>query len=304
MPAVPPHLEQRWLPVDDSQRDQLVALLEEEGYAVDGSTSGLADHVEGRLDAIRRDVVPWLDDSVGLEGATVLEIGCGTGSSTVAIAEQGARVVGIDLRPDRVEIARARCAAHGLDADLQVANAVDLPTMYADLDADLVVFSAVLEHMTLDERLETMAGSWRMLRPGASWCVMDTPNRLWVYDGHTAHLPFFHWLPDDLAVRYAARSARAEVAALGPEPTPEAVEQLARQGRGVSYHEFDISVGPVGDLEVVSTLTGYRDRRSRARRTLRRMRPDRRVERVLRGVGPPLHPGFYEQGLNLVLRKR
>src|SRR5215831_3740692 len=56
----------------------------------------LTDHLYARLESDRSDVIPWLDASRCLLGATVLEIGCGTGSSTVALAEQGARVTAID----------------------------------------------------------------------------------------------------------------------------------------------------------------------------------------------------------------
>src|SRR5712692_3228494 len=55
------------------------------------------DHLEGRLASDRKTIIPWLDDIQALQGAAILEVGCGTGSSTVAMAEQGADVVGIDI---------------------------------------------------------------------------------------------------------------------------------------------------------------------------------------------------------------
>jgi ubiquinone/menaquinone biosynthesis C-methylase UbiE len=56
-------------------------------------------------------------------GARVLEIGCGTGSGLVALAERGAQVVGLDLDESSLEVARRRCSMHGVVADLHVANA-------------------------------------------------------------------------------------------------------------------------------------------------------------------------------------
>lgn len=303
-PPTPAGLRDKWRTIDPAGRERLVAALTEHGYATDGSDTGLADHLDGRLTAFREDVIPWLDDARPLDGATVLEIGCGTGSSTVALAEQGARVIGIDIMPDRVEIAGLRCAAYGVDAELHLANVVDMPAEIASREVDLVVFFAALEHMTLDERLQAMTETWERIGPGQCWCVADTPNRLWVRDGHTAHLPFFHWLPDELAIRYAGRSPRPEVAELGPEVTADEVERLARHGRGVSYHEFELTMGDANVFDVVTSLTEYRNRRSRTRRALRQLSSARRAERVLRQAGPPLHDGFYEEGLNLVLRKR
>ncbi|MGI8999348.1 MAG: class I SAM-dependent methyltransferase [Candidatus Limnocylindria bacterium] len=47
---------------------------------------------------------------------TVLEIGCGTGGVSVALAEMGARHVrGVDLSPTSVEVARRRAAAIGVE---------------------------------------------------------------------------------------------------------------------------------------------------------------------------------------------
>ena len=47
----------------------------------------LRAHVRERLESDRRLVVPWLDDAKPLHGQQILEIGCGTGSSTIALAE-------------------------------------------------------------------------------------------------------------------------------------------------------------------------------------------------------------------------
>ena len=44
-----------------------------------------------RLVCDRMEVVPWLDATRSLRGVDILEIGCGTGVSTLALCEQGAR---------------------------------------------------------------------------------------------------------------------------------------------------------------------------------------------------------------------
>ncbi len=48
-------------------------------------------------------------DAMGpLDGLRVLDLGCGAGSTTLALAERGARVTGIDISPDLIATARGR----------------------------------------------------------------------------------------------------------------------------------------------------------------------------------------------------
>lgn len=55
-----------------------------------------------------------------------LEIGCGTGTNSVWLAEQGLEVNGIDLAPLAVERAQERARAAGVKADFLVADVLQL----------------------------------------------------------------------------------------------------------------------------------------------------------------------------------
>jgi magnesium-protoporphyrin O-methyltransferase len=59
----------------------------------------------GRED-MRRTLLGWLPED--LQGARVLDAGCGTGALSVAAARRGANVVAIDLSPTLIELARER----------------------------------------------------------------------------------------------------------------------------------------------------------------------------------------------------
>lgn len=74
----------------------------------------LKDHLQARLENFRRYVVPWLAAHTPLAGRRVLEVGSGTGSFTVALAEQGALVTAVDVAEGSLEVARQRCAAYGV----------------------------------------------------------------------------------------------------------------------------------------------------------------------------------------------
>jgi len=59
--------------------------------------------------------IDFLVDALGLDAPTrVLDAGCGPGRHSLALARRGVDVVGVDLSPDFVELARAAAAAEGL----------------------------------------------------------------------------------------------------------------------------------------------------------------------------------------------
>ena len=275
----------------------------------------LAMHVSIRTDGFRRTVIPWLNDARPLAGARVLEIGCGTGASTVALAEQGAEVTAVDLDEPSLCVADDRLGVYGRRVELQLLNATEVSERFSDRRFDFIVFLATIEHMLHDERIQAMRSTWEMLAPGGLWALADTPNRLWCVDSHTSWLPFFHWLPDELALassRYSMRqpfassygSAMPDAAAPGAA-ADSAMESFLRHGRGVSYHEFALAMGDVEALDVVSSLPIWLRERSplHVREFARWIKTDGEFSRILSRVGPPIHPGFYEPNLELIIRK-
>jgi S-adenosylmethionine-dependent methyltransferase len=259
------------------------------------------DHLQLRLSLDRRRVVPWLNTLSPLEKSRVVEIGCGTGASTVAIAEQGARVVGYDLDAGSLIAARDRCAAYNVAADLREGNAAKLPAEVIR-DSDIAVFFASIEHMTLDERLAALSDTWRRLPSGSWMVVIETPNRLWWFDNHTSFLPFYLWLPDDLAVHYAKYSQRRpfnqEVAS---PPTDAMLLLLSRIGRSTSFHEFQLALGDLSGLEIRSLGKWLRQNPVEwAKWAIY----ERDFQRTLSRRGPPgIAPAFYEPWLDLAIRK-
>lgn len=59
--------------------------------------------------------------------ARVLDVGCGTGSLAVLLAEHGYDVVGVDLSPAMVEQASRKAQVHGVEVDHRVGDAADPP---------------------------------------------------------------------------------------------------------------------------------------------------------------------------------
>jgi SAM-dependent methyltransferase len=309
-PSTPKHIAANFRELDARGVSGIEAALRQRYYAGDdrylASSEGrkdLRDHVLGRLNNFRRTVIPWLDDARPLDGAHILEIGCGTGSSTVALAEQKAIVTSVDVNEAHMSVARERCDMYGLRSDLHCISATQVHEAFADRQFDIVVFTASLEHMFHQERIDAMIGTWGMLRKNDIWCVVDAPNRLWFYDDHTSWLPFFHWLPDDLAFAYSRFSPRPSLSSQFLDPSDESRNDFLRKGRGVSFHEFELALGGLQNVDIVSSLSGFLRSRNLVRRLTWRITESGRYESFLRSVRPGLDSGFFHQSLDLIIRK-
>jgi arsenite methyltransferase len=110
-----------------------------------------------------------------LEGAHVLDVGCGTGRLARWIAEQtgpSGGVVGVDPLPERVAIARAGAPR----VRFEVGRAEDL-SAFASETFDVVCMSAVLHWVT--DKGRALGEVRRVLKPGGRAGVTTTPSELW-----------------------------------------------------------------------------------------------------------------------------
>lgn len=255
-----------------------------------------------RLTRFRIEVIPWLDTTHCLEGCLVLEVGSGPGASTFALAEQGAFVTGIDLDREKLALGTKLLTEAGLHASLRCINAERMPESESSTGWDHVIFWACLEHMTIGERLSALRRGWDLLRKGGLLSVVETPNRLWPYDSHTSMLPFFSWLPDELAFSYAGFSPRAGFADVFADPAVE-MEGFVRRGRGVSYHEFDVAIGDHKQLILRSCLQLERRRRNIMRRVGWMMSGAGWTERDLHRYSPRSDRAWFQPFLYITLEK-
>jgi SAM-dependent methyltransferase len=105
-------------------------------------------------------------------GASAIDVGCGSGWTTLFLAEAGLDVLGFDLVPANIELARERAARWGSTARFEVADMDSLPD---GPPADLaLVFDAL--HHTRAQRA-TLEGIHRRLKPGG-WLVLAEPTWL------------------------------------------------------------------------------------------------------------------------------
>lgn len=271
--------------------------------ATDAGQRAARAEIHERHHWFRQRYVPWLQSVLPLEGARVLEIGAGNGSSTVALAEAGAIVDAVDISPSGQPVLVARAELMGVrgQIDLFTVNAKDITEVFGSRRYDLIAYMACLEHMTTDERLTTLRGAWSMLEAGDVLAIADTPNRLWYFDEHTSDENYFHWLPDEVAIAYAGRAPREGLAArlVGPD----AQLRLARLGRGVSHHDLTIALDEDAANFYVSGEWEFRRERDPGYAAWWAETLQGRYHALLREISPELPSGFLESELAFCLRK-
>jgi ubiquinone/menaquinone biosynthesis C-methylase UbiE len=102
-------------------------------------------------------------------GATVVDVGCGTGTLAIALAASGAEVIGVDGDPEVLALARAKPGAQAVRWREGVATALALP----GASADRVVMSLLLHHLEPASRRTALAEALRVLRPHGRLHVAD-----------------------------------------------------------------------------------------------------------------------------------
>jgi 2-polyprenyl-3-methyl-5-hydroxy-6-metoxy-1,4-benzoquinol methylase len=101
-------------------------------------------------------------------GLRVLDLGCGAGEFTFALARAGAKVIGVDVAEAALRRARARDAS----LDLRL-TPVDGPLPLADNSFELVWASEVIEHVA--DTAPWLSEIRRVLVPGGV-LLLTTPN--------------------------------------------------------------------------------------------------------------------------------
>jgi len=139
-----------------------------------------------------------------VRGMTVLDVGCGNGYFTRALARRGARVTGIDISPRMIEHAKRQESTEALGIEYHVLDAAGLPAGFVPQSFDMVTSCMSLQDMPSVDHV--FRGVHALLRPGRRFIASithpctDTPVRVWELDESGAK----RWLCID---RYFERGA-------------------------------------------------------------------------------------------------
>ncbi len=132
---------------------------------------------------------------LSLKGKKILDIGCGIGVYANEFFKEGAKVYGIDIDKENIELA----LKSNPNLNLQIARAEALP--FKDKFFDIVFLNEILEHVEDDKK--TILEAYRVLKPKGKMIIF-APNRLYPFETHGIYLgkkyiyhliPFINWFP-------------------------------------------------------------------------------------------------------------
>ncbi len=90
--------------------------------------------------------------SPALPAGTALDVGCGTGDSSIYLTQHGWHVTGVDFTPEALEKARAKARAAKADVDFVHADVRHLRQAGLTGPMQLIVDTGCLHNMTDDDR--------------------------------------------------------------------------------------------------------------------------------------------------------
>ena len=132
-----------------------------------------ADGPQKALHVLNPVRLQYVADRVSLDGAKVLDVGCGAGLLSEDLAIEGARVTAIDLAPELIDVAKLHQLEAGFEIDYRLQSAED---MAAELPGyfDAVTCMEMLEHVP--DPGSIIEACARLLKPGGT-LFLSTLNR-------------------------------------------------------------------------------------------------------------------------------
>jgi len=119
----------------------------------------------GRISSVYRRIA----ELAAYQDAKVLDVGCGTGGVSIACAERGAEVTGIDRDAGMLEIAASKSTAvHWIEAD-----ATEIEDHFDPESLDAVVSCLAFSEMSSDVQRYVLSTAFVRLRPGGILVIAD-----------------------------------------------------------------------------------------------------------------------------------
>jgi ubiquinone/menaquinone biosynthesis C-methylase UbiE len=108
-------------------------------------------------------------------GKRILDIGCGTGNVSLACANQGSIVIGIDSNAEMLEIARSKAKKAGLEDKVEwlELGVAEIEGKINEKSQDAVVSCLTFSELTPDEQTYALSTAYSCLKPGGAIVIAD-----------------------------------------------------------------------------------------------------------------------------------
>lgn len=124
----------------------------------------------GRINKVKRKIA---EDFIKDEDK-VLDVGCGTGTLAVMMAERGATVEGFDISKDMLKVAKEKIRSRNLGNNIKLKElGVAEMNNFPDESFDKVVSTLVFSELSNDEQRFALKESWRVLKRGGLLIIGD-----------------------------------------------------------------------------------------------------------------------------------
>ena len=105
-----------------------------------------------------------------ISGKEILDMGCGEGELSTQLAKLGARVTGVDVSPELIQIAKRRAELDGVWEHTQFFVSDILESPLPENRFDIVLCFAVLHHVDIKKVLPLL---WASLKPGGMAVLVE-----------------------------------------------------------------------------------------------------------------------------------
>lgn len=103
-----------------------------------------------------------------LRGKRILDYGCGAAEAGTYFAKQGAKVVGVDVSPGMLDVAKRLAERHGTSIEVRQVTGSAIPADAGEFD--LIYGNGVLHHVDLSRAKPELA---RVLKPSGKACFIE-----------------------------------------------------------------------------------------------------------------------------------
>lgn len=184
---------------DYTNIDEFKSALSEETlkeyYEFWGSYNGLNRFLKNSY--VNKSLIDYLESrKINVKGKSVLEFGCREGSSFISFLSLDAnKIVGIDIDEKVLDLSKKIYTDIGCNNIEYRRNYKNKSLPADDEEFDIVSCNAILEHIHPKVRIEYVKELQKKVKVGGYFIVSDTPNKLWLIEGHTTGLWLLNYFP-------------------------------------------------------------------------------------------------------------